>query len=181
MAASGVRLARMTDVDGIAEVNARAWRGRLGDVLPAAVLDGLQAGDLAMAWASGILNPPTPGHRVLVAVEDDTVVGYAALGPSQDPDADDATGELIALEVDPGSTRQGHGSRLMAASIDHARGLGMSAVSVWCAVGDEARRAFLQTAGWGPDSAFRDLLVGQDPSGADLTVREVRLVTDIGT
>ena len=66
--------------------------------------------DLAMVWASGILNPPTPMHRLLVAVESGQVVGYAALGPSQDPDADAGIGELLALEVDPEQQREGHGS-----------------------------------------------------------------------
>lgn len=38
---------------------------------------------------------------------------------------------------------------------------------------DEARRAFLQSAGWGPDTAYRDREIG------DEVLREVRLVTII--
>ena len=177
MPESGVRLARTSDVDGVADVNIRSWRQRFAGTLPAAVLAGMDRDDLAMVWASGILNPPTPMHRLLVAVESGQVVGYAALGPSQDPDADAGIGELLALEVDPKQQREGHGSRLMAAVVDHARAAGMTELSAWCPLADEPRRAFLQAAGWGPDTAYRDLLVGQEPDGADLVVREARLAT----
>jgi len=177
MPSSGVRLARTPDVDDVAAVNIAAWRLRFADVLPDEVLDGLDAGDLAMVWASGILNPPTPGHRLLVAVDDDRVVGYAAIGPCQDPDADDLTGELLALEVDPAVQRQGHGSRLMAAAMDHVGAAGMTTAVTWCPVHDEARRAFLQSGGWGPDTAFRDVAVGIQDDGTDRVVREVRLAT----
>ena len=179
MPVSGVRLARTPDVDDVASVNVRSWRLRFADVIPAAALAGMDAGDIAMVWASGILNPPTPGHRLLVAVDNDHVVGYAAIGPSQDPDADGETAELLALEVDPDHLREGHGSRLMAASVDHLRAAGMTELVSWCPVHDEARRAFLQSAGWGPDSAFRDVVVGAAEDGTDVVVREVRLVTRI--
>ena len=177
MPVSGVRLARTSDVDGIAEVNVRSWRQRFASLLPDEVLDGLDARDLSMVWASGILNPPTPGHRLLVAVDGPDVVGYAAIGPSQDPDADPATGELLALEVEPDRQRLGHGSRLLTAAVDHGRGGGFDAIAAWCPVSDETRREFLQSAGWGPDSAYRDLEV-HSPAGQQV-VREVRLITAI--
>ncbi len=179
MPVSGVRLARTPDVDDIAEVNVRAWRARFADILPDEALAALHAPDLAMVWARAILAPPTPAHRLLVAVEDDGVIGYAAIGPSQDPDAGPGTGELVALEVDPERTRQGHGSRLMAAAVDHARSLGWQSAVTWCGLADEPRREFLQSAGWGPDSAYRDVAVGEHPDGTDMLVREVRLATDL--
>lgn len=179
MPESGVRLARTSDVDGIADVNVRSWRQRFTGTLPAEVLDAMDPSDLAMVWASGILNPPTTGHRLLVAVEGGDVVGYAAIGPSQDPDAVAGTGELLALEVDPGQQRTGHGSRLLAAAVEHARAGGLDTVLVWCPLDDEPRRGFLQSAGWAPDSAYRDLAVGQAADGDDRLVREVRLVVAI--
>lgn len=177
MPVSGVRLARIPDVDDVAAVNIDAWRLRFAGVVPDEVLAGLDPQDLAMVWASGILNPPTPGHRLLVAVDDEQVVGYAAIGPGQDPDADAETVELLALEVAPSRQRQGHGSRLMAAAIDHARGSGWTTALTWCPVHDEVRRSFLQSAGWGPDTAYRDVAVGMAADGTDLLVREVRLAT----
>lgn len=176
--ADTVRLASMVDCERIGEINVVAWRDRLPSILPSAVLDSLSASDLALVWAGALINPPSPLHRLLVAVTADSVVGYAAIGPCSDPDADSRSAELLALEVDPRHQRAGHGSRLMSAAVDLSRQSGFEEMSVWCPVADEVRRAFLQSAGWAPDSALRDLEV---PSGTedDAVLREARLVTDI--
>lgn len=179
MPTSGVRLARTSDVDDVAAINARAWRARYAEQVPADVLEALDPADLAMVWARSILNPPLPQQRLLVAVDDDTVVGYAALGPSQDPDAEARTVEISALEVDPDHERVGHGSRLLAAAVDHARADGATTVSTWCALVDEPRRAFWQAAGFGPDTAYRDVEVGLDEQDQPVLLREVRLVAGI--
>jgi hypothetical protein len=71
MTVSGVRLARTSDVDDVASVNVRSWRSRFTGVLPADVLDSLDTSDIAMTWASAILNPPLPTQRLLVAVDGD--------------------------------------------------------------------------------------------------------------
>ncbi len=175
--ATGARLARTSDVDDIAAVQIRAWHQTYAGVLPESILADLDPIHIASAWASGILNPPTTRHRLIVALEGtsgtDTIVGYAALGPSSDPDCVDdlATGEVLALIVDPGHQRQGHGSRLMAAAVEYLRADGTTVANIWVPVGDEPRRAFLQGCGWGPDSAFRDI------EADGVVIREVRLAT----
>lgn len=173
-----VRLASMLDCERVGEINVDAWQDRLRALLPSAVLDSLTAPDLALVWAGALINPPSPAHRLLVAVSSDSVVGYTAIGPSSDPDADSRTAELLALEVDPRHQRAGHGSRLMSAAVDLSRQSGFEEMSVWCPLADEVRRAFLQSAGWAPDSALRDLEV-PGSSEADAVLREARLVTDI--
>lgn len=178
----GVRLARVPDVERIGAITVASWRVRLAGLVPDDVLAALDADALGFAWTSGILTPPSARHRLLVAVdgEPDTeeVVGFAALGPSDDPDADDDTLEVLALEVDPAHQRAGHGSRLLAAAVDVARPAGITSLTVWCPLPDEARRAFLQSGGWGPDSAFRDVEVG-GPADDPVILREVRLVTGL--
>jgi hypothetical protein len=67
----------------------------------------------------------------------------------------------------------------MAAAVDLARSAGAAAGVAWTLLNDEPRRNFLQSAGWGPDSAYRDVSVGAGPDGTDITLREVRLVTDL--
>ena len=176
--ADTVRLASMLDCERVGEINVDSWRDRLSAILPGSVLDSLSAPDLALVWAGALINPPSPAHRLLVAVTSDSVVGYAAIGPSSDPDADSRTAELLALEVDPHHQRGGHGSRLMTAAVDLSRESGFEEMSVWCPVADEVRRAFLQSAGWAPDSALRDLEV-PGSSEDDGVLREARLMTDI--
>ena len=177
MPESGVRPARTSDADDVGEVNVLAWRHRFAGVLPDEILQSLDPLDLGTVWAGGLLNPPTPFSRLFVAIENGTCLGYAAVGPCSDPDADDGTAELLALEVLPQHQRHGHGSRLMAAAMELLADSGIREAVTWCPLVDEARRDFLQSAGWGPDTAYRDVLVGVDDDGHDMTVREVRLVT----
>ncbi|CAB4883068.1 MAG: GNAT family N-acetyltransferase [Actinobacteria bacterium] len=179
--ATGARLARTSDVDDIAALQIRAWRHAYEGVLPKATLESLDADAFATQWAAAILDPPTTRHRLLVALDNangiDRLVGYAALGPSTDPDSvqDASTGELLALVIDPGATRCGHGSRLMAAAVDYLKADGFRSATTWMFVGDDPRREFLATCGWAPDTAVRELEAGE------ATVREIRLATDLET
>lgn len=166
-----VRLARTSDVDDVARVQVASWRAAYADLLPEEVLASLDADEIAWEWGRALLQPGP--HRLLVAIGGDGgVVGAAAVGPSADPDAAGA-GEISLLVVDPEHWRQGHGSRLLQASVDHLVGAGHREALTWVPLADEARRGFLQSAGWGPDTAYRDREV------ADAVLREVRLVTII--
>jgi GNAT superfamily N-acetyltransferase len=110
---------------------------------------------------------------LLVALQDGAVVGFSTHGPAEDADLDSqATGELLAIHVSPAQLRAGHGSRLMAALVDHARSDGFTALVSWVFAADDALRAFLHEAGWEPDGATRDLDLGR-------LVHQVRLHTDI--
>ncbi len=172
MADTSVRLARTSDVDDLASVQMRAWTHDFAQVLPAEALRDLDPADVALEWARGLLQPG--GHRLLVALAGNTVVGYAAMGPSSDPDAQPGTGEVLALEVDPDHRGAGHGSRLLAAVVDTSREQQLTDLAMWVPLAAEARRSFFMHAGWGPDTAYRDLDAGAS------TIREVRLVTQIG-
>ena len=160
---AGARLARTSDVDDLVAIQMRAWTA-YGDLLPP-----LDAEELAAAWGDAIVRPPSPMHRVLVAVDGPDVVGYAAIAP-----ADDAVGEVLDLVVDPAHVGHGHGSRLMAACIDHLREAGLTTAVTWLLADDEVRRRFFTSAGWGPDGASRTLGDGVRE------VRQVRLVTAFG-
>lgn len=175
---SSARLARTSDVDDIAGVQIRAWRHDYADLLPADVLATLDPAELAFEWGRALLSGEQ--HRVFVAVAEGSgqVVGVASAGPASDTDLDGLPiGEIGALFVDPDHQRAGHGSRLMHACVDMMRAGGMTECVTWIPLADEARRAFFQSAGWGPDSAFRDLHVGSVADGDAPTVREIRLVT----
>jgi GNAT superfamily N-acetyltransferase len=168
-----VRPAVATQVADLAALQMRAWRAGNFPAVPAELLDGESEIDMAAGWHSAITAPPTPRHRVLVAVDDDRVVGFAAVAPAADPDlTPDAEGELVILVVDPDACRQGHGSRLLNAAMDHLRDDGFRAAVTWTLAVDETMRGFLVGAGWGPDGAWRDL---ETPDGG--TLRQVRLHT----
>ena len=54
------------------------------------------------AWIAAIVKPPLAQHRVLVAVGDERIVGFAAVGPSGDPDAvASEDGQVAEFTIDP--------------------------------------------------------------------------------
>lgn len=157
----------------MAAVQARAWREGYVEVLPLAVLAGLDEAAMAPSWRAAAASPPSPRHRLLVAVEGADVTGFAVSAPAEDDDLDAAeTTELLALNVDPARGRQGHGSRLLAATVDLLREDGVGSAITWVLAGDRVTRHFLQAAGWAPDGATRDLDMGT-------LVPQLRLHTDL--
>lgn len=171
-----VRLAWAADADAIGKVQARAWRESYAPVLPDSLLDSVDAEAFAGKWRAAIVKPPSAMHRVLVALERNTVVGFAATAPSPDPDAHAGDGEVVAFHVDPDHLRGGHGSRLLSAVADTLRADGFTRARIWQVVGDDALRAFLEPAGWIPDGAHRELDLTGDGTA---TIRQVRLHTDL--
>ncbi|MFC4529616.1 GNAT family N-acetyltransferase [Sphaerisporangium dianthi] len=200
MADVGVRAARREDVPAVTATQIRAWQAAYRDVLPEGPLEQMTDASAREVWSrqweEAIAAPPSPHHRLLVAVESDDpltsmadplaslaeghgdpgvqrVVGLASHAPAEDPDLDPETAaELLTLLVDPGHTRRGHGSRLLNATVDHLREDGFTAVVTWVFAEDKAMVDFLTSAGWGPDEAERVLDMGHP-------VRMIRLSTDI--
>jgi GNAT superfamily N-acetyltransferase len=179
MADVTVRAAREADGDALARAQLAAWLEGCSPDLPPDVLDRLTAGheERADTWRASATAPPSPRHRVLVACEGEVVVGGAALGPADDPDLDPvADAELLALYVRPESRQAGHGSRLLAAGVDHLRGDGFRRATAWVDERDAATRGLLTSAGWDADGSRRSL----DLDGDGRVVRhQDRLQTDL--
>jgi GNAT superfamily N-acetyltransferase len=172
-----VRVGWADDARGIAEVQVRAWRAEYAALLPADVLEALDPVDFAAAWQASLDRPKDARNRVLVALERNTVRGFAVTGPASDPDVDPIVdGEISELTIDPDQTRNGHGSRLVQACADTLRADRFTTALVWLNSGDDVRRAFPTAAGWGPDGAHRELDLHGDGS---VKVKQVRLHTDL--
>ena len=163
-----VRPARPADVPEIARVQLVTWRTAYRAVLPPAVLDDWDTAATEAAWRAAVVSPPTPGHGVLVALDGDTVVGFAAYGPAElaegeQPYAGGPSTELVALLVEPRWGRRGHGSRLLAAVVDLSRATGTARLQLWLPEADEVTARFLETCGWAPDGWVRSLDTGTAP------------------
>lgn len=169
-----VRIAWGDDAPAIADVQLRAWREQYADVLPAEALP-TDAAPIAEAWRASMTRPADARSRVLVALERNRVVGFAVITPAADPDCDPVSdAELSELTVVPGETGKGHGSRLLQAVADTLVADRFTRAVTWSIATDDARRAFLVSAGWDVDSAHRELDL--DGSGTT-TVKQVRLHT----
>lgn len=177
VADASVRVAKPTDAPAVGVVQSAVWTQAYAGRVPDEVVALFEAPAFAKAWRQSLESPPEGVHRLLVARAGEQVVGFAAIGPSQDPDSGPARGEVTAIGVHPGARRLGHGSRLLNACVDTLRGAGAEDVAIWVLADDEATRAFLVASGLGPDGAFRDRVVS--PDGA--TLREVRLVASLAT
>lgn len=172
-----MRLARVNDAPAVGLVQAASWRAGYAGILDPEVIDAFEPQLFGRAWRSALTTPPSTRHRLLVACQGATVIGFAAVGPSADPDARPGTAEILAAGIAPEARRTGHGSRLLNACVDTARGAGHDELVVWLPDGDTQTRDFLTTAGFAPDGAHRERVVTPDGAPVERTSREVRLRT----
>jgi GNAT superfamily N-acetyltransferase len=159
MADVSVRPAGTSDAPAIARVQLATWQAAYGEVLPPEALT-LDPADVAAAWEQSVSQPPSPYHRVLVAVDGEEVVGLATCEPAADEDLEVPSAELGALVVEPRWGRRGHGSRLLAAAVDLWRQDGVGQAVTWVVDTDTVVEGFRSSAGWGPDTAGRTLESG---------------------
>ncbi|GGB17097.1 N-acetyltransferase [Flexivirga endophytica] len=182
---AGVRTARPNDVPAVAHVQAAVWRATYGPLVDSEVRDAFKPAAFEPAWRQSLRNPPTPLHRLLVATEGDTVVGFAAIGPcesaeepaeaSEPSEPTTRTGEIFTFGVSPDRRGAGNGSRLLNAAVDTLRAGDFAAVTMWVLADDEQTRTFVAAAGLQPDGAWRDRVVAADGR----TAREVRLAASL--
>ena len=172
-----VRVGWADDATGIAEVQVRAWRQAYAGLLPEEVVAAMDPSDFAAAWHTSLNHPKDARNRVLVALERNTIRGFAITAPAEDPDCDPILdGEVSEFTVDPEHNRHGHGSRLLQACADTLRADRFTRAVLWLNSTDDVLRGFLAEAGWAADGAFRELDLHGDGS---VTVKQVRLHTDL--
>lgn len=165
------RLAMASEAPRIADLQRAAWQDRgLADVLP-------DAAEVVASWRQAILCPPLATYRVLVALntERTEVTGFAAVGPSDDPDAEQLDGMVGEFVIDSALQRRGHGSRLMHAVVDTLHADGFIRATWWVTSTDDVLRAFLVESGWAPDGAHREVGTEQ----GELRIKQIRLHTTI--
>jgi GNAT superfamily N-acetyltransferase len=172
-----VRRASTADVNEIARIQVHTWKAAYANILPTPVLDGLDAEAIAPGWRHAVTMPPSARHHVLVAVEGEWRVGFAAFGPDEDAQpgdpTPDATAAISLMLIEPRWGRRGHGSRLLAAITDLARDGGATRLVAWVPAKDTALLEFYRSAGWSADGLQRELDTGAG------TVSELRLHTSL--
>jgi GNAT superfamily N-acetyltransferase len=183
MAVGYVRAALSDEASELARIQVATWRVAYRRLFPVDVLAGLDEAWMARRWRDAIEAPPDPRHRVLVAIEQSeqpALVGFAASGPADaqavapgEPLLPAGTAAVTDLLVEPRWGRRGHGSRLLAASVELWREDGFTTAVAWAFEADSATRRFLTSAGWEPDGTRRALDV------SDLLVPQLRLHTGL--
>ena len=145
-----IREAEPKDARAIAEVHVRAWRAAYRGQLTDDYLDDLTVeGRLEDQRRS--LEAPMAGWRTWLAEDGDAAIGFAVTGPSQDADAEQRTGEVYAIYLEPEHVGTGAGRRLFEHAVGDLRERGFTTATLWVLETNEPARRFYEIAGWKPD------------------------------
>jgi GNAT superfamily N-acetyltransferase len=140
------------DAMAVARVHVRAWQVAYRGLIPGDYLAALRPEDRAQRYEFGALDPAKP--RTLVAVEADTILGFASISPSRDEDTT-GQGELCALYVEPDCWGRGIGRALTAAARTDLHRLGFRQAVLWVVAGNARAEQFYRADGWSPDGLRR--------------------------
>jgi ribosomal protein S18 acetylase RimI-like enzyme len=146
-----VRLATVADAPAMGRLHVRAWQAAYRGDMPDEYLDGLRAEDRAAYW-TGVLGREDLRGTILVVERDGEVVGFAAVGPSPDPEG---AGELYAIDVDPDHWGTGAGRALLEEAQAELVRLGFAETVLWVLPGNARARRFYEIAGWVADGSER--------------------------
>ncbi|MGH8327786.1 MAG: GNAT family N-acetyltransferase, partial [Steroidobacteraceae bacterium] len=136
----------------VARVHVRAWQAAYRRLMPEEYLSGLRPEERARQYDFSGLDPDRP--RTLVAIEADTVLGFATTSPARDENAA-GQGELCALYVEPDCWGRGIGQALAAAARGELQRLGFSRALLWVLAGNARAERFYRADGWIPDGLRR--------------------------
>lgn len=147
-----LRPAVPADAMAVALVHVRAWQVAYRGLMPDDYLAGLRPEDRAQRYDFGSVDPARP--RTLVAVEADTILGFATVSPARDPDAA-GQGELCAIYVEPDCWGRGFGQALAASARDELYALGFRKAVLWVVAGNVRAEQFYRADGWSLDGLRR--------------------------
>lgn len=140
-----VRPASLRDAKPIAEVHVAAWQAAIGQYGPAEALNSFSVERRQAAWREAIdLCEP----QVLVATDNDKVVGFVAFDRSRDKGTPSTTGEIWALWVSPAHWGRGVGLALWDAARDGLQEEGCTRVSIWVPLRFDRSLRFIELAGF---------------------------------
>lgn len=140
------------DAMPVARVHVRAWQVAYRGLMPEEYLAGLRPEDRAQRYDFTAGDPSGP--RTLVAIEADTVLGFATTSAARDEDTI-GQGELCALYVEPDCWGRGIGQALASAARGDLYRLGFRQAMLWVVAGNARAERFYRADGWTRDGLHR--------------------------
>lgn len=153
-----VRLAEVSDAPAVASVHVQTWQSAYRGLVPDSELESLSVEQRTAMWEQAI-----PHGGVWVALVDDAVVGFIAIGPSDEPDA---TFKGYALYVLPSASGRGLGLALGRAALE-----GKQDVVLWVFEENTRTRRLYEKFGLRADGLVRTETIG----GRELKAMRYRL------
>lgn len=173
-----IRRAVRADAAAISRIRVDTWRAAYAGLVPSEVLERLDADREAVRRAESWDDlHHDPRSTSLLAEDDGAPVGWAAYGPSQDPERA-ASGQVYALYAVADRWSTGVGHALIAACEDGLRADGFAEAHLWVLEGNIRAERFYERHGWVEDGA---ILVDDRTIGGTLaySLRERRRVRDL--
>ena len=154
-------------------MHVETWRVAYAHAFPREKLDSLSVDERAAGWEQWLARTE-PRTKALVVERDASVIGFASVGPSRDPDADEAVGEVYAIYVVPKEWSRGVGRRLLSEAAEAMRVAGFREAMLWVLDDNPRARRAYEAAGWTLDGGEKeDVVLG------DVAITEVRYRTTL--
>jgi ribosomal protein S18 acetylase RimI-like enzyme len=138
----------------IADIHARSWQAAAVDLLPFDDRWMVAGTARRVVRLRGQLAGPSP-VRIWVADRGGTIVGFALIGPTTEPDLPEGTGEVFAIYLAAEAWDQGIGRALMARAVQDLVETGFERAILWVLTSNDRARRFYEAAGWRPDGATK--------------------------
>ena len=159
------------DVPAIARAQVRSWQAAYERIMPADHLATLSVEKREALWRE-LLSRSAP--ELLVAKENDYIVGFIAFGRCRDQDAAASTAEIWSVYVIPSHWAQGVGTQLWKQARERMIELGYHSVSLWVLADNTRATQFYDRIGFDLDEeSAKDVVIGGK------TLSEVRYVAQL--
>ena len=136
-----VRPASARDAKAIAEIHVATWQAAYQDLMPEDYLKSISVEKRQAYWREAIeYSEP----QLLVATDQDKVVGFVGFDRSRDAGTKSSVGEIWALYVSPAHWGQGAGVALWDGAREGLKEEGCTQVTLWVLLKNERALAFYE-------------------------------------
>ena len=163
-----VRPATARDAKAIAEIHVATWQAAYKDLIPADYISKMSVEKRLAYWREAIeFGEP----QLLVATQDDKVVGFVGYDRSRDANTRATVGEIWAIYVSPAHWGQGAGLALWDGARDGLKEEGCTQVTIWVLLNNERALQFCEHA-----AGFkREMPSLKTVAFGDIKLEEIRL------
>ena len=159
------------DAAAIARAQVRSWQAAYERILPDDYLAGLSVEKRELMWREFIARG---SPELLVARDEECVVGFVAFGPCRDEGGGAARAEIWAIYVTPSHWSQGVGSQLWRHARARLTAQGYRSVSLWVLTGNERAIQFYDGVGFTADQgSAKEVVLGGK------ALQEIRYVAEL--
>ena len=153
-----IRVAQVSDAEGIAQVQVDTWRAAYAGLMPDEVLAGQSYENRTRQWQEMLSNYSANRKAVIAEDSDRAIIGFVAAGQPLEAQADFA-GEIYALYVLPKAQGQGIGRKLVQAAAAELLKMGMASMFLWVLGSNQSGRGFYEAIG-GAKITERNFTIG---------------------